>query len=643
MLCTKDMHLIMMAMVLAILVASFVDGLSSTQMYYRRNEFHEERYLKSSKSTIGKSSKKSLKEWFPKSSKSRKSVKSCKSFKSSKSSKSSKSLKSYVYCSDPPSSEPKVHTSISNEPSILTSSSSSPSLSRTPSTNPSISPTQECSSARAREEAILSNARKYSDDLTSNVAVKKALDFLRNDGFIKDGCDERAIRERYALAVFYYSTDGENWSNNSDWLTNEDHCNWYQLQCSDDKLSEIELEANKLHGTLPKELIALDSLAVLNVYQNTLSGTIPFEIYMLPLTELDFESNNLSGQPLPSDPNAFEAKTTLKNLKLSQNNFDEYELPNFLNEFPLLERLWVADSNVIGTIPRTINSLSNLRSFIASENSLSGTIPEMTASLQSLRNLQLDVNHLNSTIPASFGSATNLRVLELFNNSLTGTVPSSLSNLGQLEDFFLSNNDLEGIIPPEFSNLKKLVNITLERNNFFGPIPNFGSCEYLEFMSLSYNSFNGTIPSDLFDIPNLQNLYLNDNELTGSIPGNYGNPENLTDLYLNNNQLTGTIPDIAKDDWPKITEVLLSGNDLSDPVPDSICALNWKNKTLFADCEKNNCTCCTTCVPSPSAPPSTIESLSYSVIARTSSSTNTVFLSTLCITFVVSVTVSLVF
>lgn len=631
----------MRIVLITLLVASVVNGMNSTQTYYRRNELRATRHLKSSSHTSksmksNKSSKSSLKEWMVKSPKSGKSTesiksmkssksfKSCKSFKSSKSSKSVKSLKRHDNCSESPSLKPSIYLSNSNEPSTHPITLYPITPYPITSYNPSSSPTRECSMVGKREEAIISIARSYSDDITGDAAVENAIDFLLGDSFIKNGCDERAIRERYALSVLYYSTNGGNWSDNSKWLTEDDHCNWYGLQCSDGGMSKIILSNNKLNGTLPKELRALDNLEVLDVFSNSLRGTIPFELYMLPLIELDFETNAFTGIPFPSNADVFSAKTTLESLRLSQNSFTEYVLPSYLNEFPSLVRLWIADSNAKGTIPSEINNLSNLRSFIASENNLSGSIPEMTASLKNLRNLQLDMNQLNSTIPASLGDATNLRILNFSDNFLTGTLPLPLSNLVNLTNLELSNNTLKGTVPPEFSNLSGLVNITLDRNNFSGQIPNFGLCEQIELIRLSNNTFNGTIPSDLFELTNLKFIYLNDNNFTGHIPENYGNPESLIDLYLNDNELTGTIPDIEPGDWVSITEVLFNGNNLSDPVPDSICKLDWEYKKLFADCDRNNCTCCTTCVREPTALPSTIESPRFSTAAPTSSSSTTI-------------------
>ena len=60
------------------------------------------------------------------------------------------------------------------------------------------------------------------------------------------------------------------------------------------------------------------------------------------------------------------------------------------------------------------------------------------------------------------------------------------------------------------------------------------------------------IPSDLGDLSDLEDLWLDDNQLTGEIPSALGGLVNLQRLLLGNNQLTGCIPaslqDVADND-----------------------------------------------------------------------------------------------
>ena len=54
----------------------------------------------------------------------------------------------------------------------------------------------------------------------------KAFQWICNDPFSSPlvGNDNDRIIQRYALAVFYYSTNGDNWKINSGWLSDSDEC-----------------------------------------------------------------------------------------------------------------------------------------------------------------------------------------------------------------------------------------------------------------------------------------------------------------------------------------------------------------------------------------------------------------------------------
>ena len=64
------------------------------------------------------------------------------------------------------------------------------------------------------------------------------MDWLEADAWRPpaNAADETALwEERFALAVFYYATTGDGWSNNSGWLTSADVCSWTGiLACNED-------------------------------------------------------------------------------------------------------------------------------------------------------------------------------------------------------------------------------------------------------------------------------------------------------------------------------------------------------------------------------------------------------------------------
>jgi hypothetical protein len=46
--------------------------------------------------------------------------------------------------------------------------------------------------------------------------------------------DVAAVKQRYAVASFYYSTNGNDWTNSNGWLSSIDECTWVGLNCNGD-------------------------------------------------------------------------------------------------------------------------------------------------------------------------------------------------------------------------------------------------------------------------------------------------------------------------------------------------------------------------------------------------------------------------
>ncbi len=108
---------------------------------------------------------------------------------------------------------------------------------------------------------------------------------------------------------------------------------------------------------------------------------------------------------------------------------------------------------------------------------------------------------------------------------------------------FLKENNLNGTIPNELGNLTELEEIYMSKNNLEGSVPStLGNLSQLVSLYLEENSLTGAIPSELGNLSHLTYLMLNNNHLTGSIPGELRKLIGLSELYLNNNELSGTIP-----------------------------------------------------------------------------------------------------
>ena len=181
--------------------------------------------------------------------------------------------------------------------------------------------------------------------------------------------------DREALVALYNATDGENWENSDNWLSDAPIGEWHGVTTNaDGRVTLLNLSRNKLSGEIPAELGNLFQLERLNLTVNELSGEIPAELGSL--------SN--------------------------------------------LIRLYIGGTELSGEIPAELGRLSNLRVLNLSFTNLSGEIPAELGNLSNLRVLNLSFTELSGEIPAELGNLSNLIGLVLNDNKLSGCVPGSL-------------------------------------------------------------------------------------------------------------------------------------------------------------------------------------------------------------------------
>ena len=114
-------------------------------------------------------------------------------------------------------------------------------------------------------------------------------------------------KQRYALATFFLSTNGQAWRANDGWLSNTDECQWYTTgvassQCDQEGLYlSLKLNFNDLEGSIPAELALLSaSLTSIDLVRGDgdgtfLSGILPSEIGRLEkLAFLNLQGNKAS-------------------------------------------------------------------------------------------------------------------------------------------------------------------------------------------------------------------------------------------------------------------------------------------------------------------------------------------------------------
>ena len=367
--------------------------------------------------------------------------------------------------------------------------------------------------------------------------------------------------DRDVLTALYKATDGPNWTNRDNWLTDAPLQDWYGVRLDGEgRVTHLDLSDNGLTGPIPSELGNLSRLDRLFLNGNDIRGVIPPELGELSHLETLYLWGNGIGGPLPAE----------------------------LGRLSNLRYLSVGRNQLTGPIPPELGNLSNLIRLYADNNELTGPVPSELGNLSELTDLDLALNPLTGPIPPELGNLSNLRNLNLGRNiywaadqcdnrrhpdrpvcypSLTGTIPPELSNLSHLEVLDLGWNDLSGPIPAEFGNFRSLRVLRLESNRLSGSVPpEIGDLSILTELLLAQNRLTGPVPSTIGGLNNLERLVLPRNELTGTLPPEIGRLSRLRTLDAEYNGLTGRIPR-QLGGLANLEELVLGFNDLAGSVP----------------------------------------------------------------------------
>ncbi|XP_058189397.1 probable LRR receptor-like serine/threonine-protein kinase At3g47570 [Rhododendron vialii] len=256
------------------------------------------------------------------------------------------------------------------------------------------------------------------------------------------------------------------------------------------KLTFLLVNENLLKGSLPNSVANLSiDLSFLVLGLNQLHGSIPSGIgNLLNLTILALSSNYFSGH-VPDTIGRFHK---LNYLDLEMNKFTK--LPSSLGNLSALNRLYLGQNNIRGSIPLSLGNCQQLLALDLSHNNLYGLIPLEIMNLSSISIFfNLSYNSLTGSLPSEVGSLKNLAKFDVSNNRLSGSIPNSLSGCLSLEVLHLEGNSFEGEIPQSLSKLRGLRELDLSRNNLTGLIPSYIGELALEILNLSFNMLYGEV------------------------------------------------------------------------------------------------------------------------------------------------------
>jgi len=197
--------------------------------------------------------------------------------------------------------------------------------------------------------------------------------------------------------------------------------------------------------------------------------------------------------------------------------------------------------NEMGGVIPPLGGMISLDNLDFSYNRLVGGIPSQLP--RSLSQLTLKSNLLRGSLPLSLNSLTELGVLDLSSNRLSGRIDGSLFAHPSLQQLNLSNNSFSAISVVNVSGRgSQLVAVDIGFNRINGVLPsNFSTLESLASLSLRYNQFQGSIPVEYGvkarnSSRPLVRLFLDGNFLIGGVPPDFLrlSPDNISGSFANN-------------------------------------------------------------------------------------------------------------
>ncbi|KAL8241393.1 hypothetical protein R6Q59_014747 [Mikania micrantha] len=315
------------------------------------------------------------------------------------------------------------------------------------------------------------------------------------------------------------------------------------------RLTGFEVFENKFSGKIKIDFSKLRDIYFISMGINNFGTKEPDEMSFIDslkncskLVTLALPNCNFQGVLPWSIGNL---SSQLKHLFLNGNQLHG-NLPTSIGNLVGLETLSLAGNQFAGNIPSTIGNLQKLQGLYLGDNQLSGQIPDAIGNLSSLNSLYLSSNKLEGVIPSSLENCHRLLELYIDDNKLNGKIPAKLMQMSSLSiTLNLSKNNLFGSLPTEVGALKMLSSLDLSYNNLSGVIPiGLGDCVSLLRLSLQGNLFQGTIPSSLSSLKGLLELDISNNNLSGQIPKYLENLK-LEHLNLSYNDFEGDVPTLG--------------------------------------------------------------------------------------------------
>ena len=423
-----------------------------------------------------------------------------------------------------------------------------------------------------------------STGLVTSVAFGKTKVTATHDSATAEATVEVAptLTNREILAILYEATGGDDWTDNTNWLSDADLDDWYGVDTDrDGRVTRLSLQENRLTGTIPAEIGGLSRLDYAVLSYNGIAGHLPAELGKLTrLAQLEVNNNDIEGA-LPPEMGGMEA---LDYLDVAHNNslggtvphaFARLELGTFYSTAtelctPPSLKTWFdgiprTDNPTICTGRITLHPSSLYFEAIGDTATLSAIA--MTAEGDTLHDavvtwasadtdiatvaptgLVTSVNYGTTEITASSASLNGTANVEIVFTLSDRQILDSLYKVTGGENWtdttnWLSDEPLSEWYGVETGDSGEVVGLSLGDNNLTGSIPDvLTELDSLVTLDLGGNALDGEIPWGLRELRQLRRLRLNGNALEGLLPPVMGEMAGLRYLHIGDNSLSGVVP-----------------------------------------------------------------------------------------------------
>eukprot|EP00985_Skeletonema_marinoi_P012418 scaffold5990_cov143-Skeletonema_marinoi.AAC.9 len=242
--------------------------------------------------------------------------------------------------------------------------------------------------------------------LSQNEARKRALYWLSHQDTYEQKEVGTGFLHRYALAVIYFSLEGDSWNR----CSSASHSGTGSIKANDcptDNERYLSSASHRLwdgvNGNRDDTITWLD-LSNRNVYSEQF---LPLELTLLT---------------------------------------------------PTLELLWVSENpDLSGTLPEYMGEFQKLESLNVHKTSVGGTLPDSLYTLRKLSSLRLYKSKFTGSISSNIGNMGRLKWLWIHENEFTGVVPEEIGKLKKLEGVTLHGNKFVPIVKEEVQEVEKRV------------------------------------------------------------------------------------------------------------------------------------------------------------------------------------------